>query len=97
MLVLFDSGSKVNAIYSTFTGELKLSIRPTDIKTQKIDGTTLDTFGIIVIVFLVTNKANWVKFFEKTFLLANVSLEIVFGMSFLTLSGADIDFLGREL
>ena len=29
--------------------------------------------------------------------MANVSLEVVFGMLFLTLSGADIDFLGREL
>ena len=43
------------------------------------------------------DKANWVKFFEETFLIANISLGVVFGMSFLTLSGADGDFLGREL
>ena len=29
--------------------------------------------------------------------MANVSLEVVFKMSFLTLSGANVDFLGREL
>ena len=29
--------------------------------------------------------------------MANVSPEIVLGMPFLTLSGADIDFFGREL
>ena len=29
--------------------------------------------------------------------MVNVSPEVVFGMLFLTLSGADIDFLGREL
>ena len=29
--------------------------------------------------------------------MANVSPEIVFGMTFLTLSGADVDFLGWEL
>ena len=43
------------------------------------------------------DKANWVRFFEKTFLVANINSEVVFGMSFLTLSGADVNFLGREL
>ena len=38
-----------------------------------------------------------VRFFEETFLVANVSPEVVFGMPFLTLTGADVDFLGREL
>ena len=43
------------------------------------------------------NKANRVKFFEETFLVANVSPEEVLGMPFLVLSGADIDFSGRKL
>ena len=34
---------------------------------------------------------------KKTFLVANVSPEIVLGMLFLTLSAADVDFLEREL
>ena len=57
----------------------------------------LDTYRIVVAVFLVEDKANQVKFFKKTFLVANVSPEIVLGMLFLTLSGADVDFSGREL
>ena len=52
---------------------------------------------MVVAAFSVKNKANRVKFFEETFLVANVSPEVVLGMSFLTLSGADVDFLGREL
>ena len=94
--VLFDSGSEVNAIYPTFAKELGLSIKSTDVGAQKIDGTTLDTFGMVVAAFSVTDKANRVRFFELTFLVANVSLEVVFGMLFLTLSGADFDFLDRE-
>ena len=43
------------------------------------------------------DKANRIRFFEETFLVANVSREVVLGMPFLTLSGADIDFSGREL
>ena len=43
------------------------------------------------------DKANQVRFFEKIFLIANVSPEIVLGMPFLTLSSADIDFLSWGL
>ena len=94
---LFDSSSEVNAIHPTVVRELGLPIRPTDVSAQKIDGTMLNSFGIVVVAFSVTDKANRVSFFEKTFLLANVSPEVVLRISFLTLSGADIDFLGREL
>ena len=51
----------------------------------------------MVVAFSVTDKANRVRFFEETFLVANVSPEVVLEISFLTLSSADIDFLGREL
>ena len=57
----------------------------------------LNTFEMVITAFLVTDKANWVKFFEEIFLVANVSLEVVFGMLFLILSNANIKFLGREL
>ena len=43
------------------------------------------------------NKGNRVRFFEETFLVANISLEVIFGMSFLTLSSTDIHFLDQEL
>ena len=68
-----------------------------DVGAQKIDGTTLDIYGMVVAAFSVTDKANRERFFEETFLMAGVSPEMVLGMAFLTLSGADVDFLGREL
>ena len=64
---------------------------------QKIDGTMLDTYKIVVAAFLVTDKANQVKFFEETFLVANVSLKVVFRMLFFVFSSANIDFLDWEL
>ena len=94
MLALFDSGSEVNAIHPTLARKLGLPIRSTDVGVQKIDGTMLDTFGMVVSAFSVTNKANQVRFFEETFLVANVSPEVVLWMPFLTLSGADVDFAG---
>ena len=82
MLELFNLSSEVNAIYSIFAWELRLFIKPTDVKAQKINGITLDIFEMVVAAFLMTDKANWVKFLEKTFLVANVSLEVVLGCFF---------------
>ena len=64
---------------------------------KKIDGTILDTYGIVVVAFLMTNKANWIRFFEETFLIANIRPEVVFRILFFILSDADIDFLDWEL
>ena len=96
MSALLDSGSEVNAINSTLVRELGLPIRPMGVGAQKFDGTILDTFRMVVIAFSVTDKANRVKFFEEIFIVANVS-PVVFRMPFLTLSGADVDFLGQKL
>lgn len=57
----------------------------------------LEFYKMIVVAFLVTDKANYLKFFEETCLVANVSQEVVFKMFFLTLSDADINFFNREL
>ena len=57
----------------------------------------LDIYRIVVVAFLVTDKANQVKFFEKTFLVANISPEVILGMLLLILNGIDVDFSGRKL
>ena len=49
--VHFNSSSKVNAIYPTFVKELSLSIRPTDVRVQKIDRSKLNTFRMVVAAF----------------------------------------------
>ena len=96
MLVLFDSGNEVNALHLAFSKKLGFPMRLTDIGTQKIDDTTLETYEMVVAAFSVKGKANRVRFFEEIFLMVNVSPEVVLGMSFLTLNGAHIGFLGRE-
>ena len=94
---LINSGSEVNAIHLFFAKQLGLLIRLTDVGGQKIDGSTLDTHKMVVAAFSVVDKANRVRFFEKIFRVANVSLEIVLKMPFLTLNGVNVDFSGREL
>ena len=93
---LLNSDSKINAVHLAFAKELDLPMRQIDVKAQKIDSITLDTYEMVVTAFLVKNKTNQVRFFEETFLVTNISPEVVFGMFFFILSGTDIDFLRRE-
>ena len=97
MLALFDSRSEFNTIHLIFVKEQGFFIRPIDIKTQKIDNTMLNTYEIVFVAFLVTDQVNQVRFFEKTFLITNISLEIVFGMLFLILNSANINLLEQNL
>lgn len=51
----------------------------------------LDTYRMVVTAFSMINKANQIRFFKETFLVANISPEII------TLSGADVYFSVQEL
>ena len=62
-----------------------------DVGAQKIDSTMLDIYEMIAAAFSVTDKANQVRFFEKTFSVANVSPEVVLDILSLTLSSADFN------
>ena len=94
---MIDSGSKVNAIHSTYTTKLSLRARKIDVCVQKINGSHLVIFGMVIADCSVKDKLRRVRFFEETFLLAHIGLEVVLGMLFLTLSKADIRFADREL
>ena len=97
MSALFNSGSEVNIMYPTFAERLSFVVQTTNVSTQKIDGTTLETYEIVVAAFSVTDQADRVRLFKKTFLVVNVSLDVVFGMLFFTLNSANINFLKKKL
>ena len=52
---------------------------------------------MVVSIFFILDKNNKEKFFEKSFLLANIKPDIVLEMFFLIMSNADIDFQARNL
>ena len=97
VLILLDLGSEVNAMHPVFAERLGLVVWATNVGTQKIDGTTFETYGIVVAAFSVTDQVDKIKFFEETFLVANVSPDVIFGIPFLTLSDASVDFPKKEL
>ena len=94
---LIDSGNEINAIHPAYATKLGLRARKINVGAQKIDRSHLDTFGMVIADCSVKDKLGRVWFFQKTFLLANIDLEVVLEMLFLTLNKADIRFAEQEL
>ena len=94
---LIDSGSKVNAMTLAYAKQLGLRTRKTNVKVQKIDGSLLATYEMVIAAFYVIEKLDKIWFFQETFLLANTSMEVVLGIFFLTFSNANIKFAEKEL
>ena len=92
---LLDFENKVNVMNSAFTSQLGLKIQKTNVGAQKIDGTTLETYRMVVSNFFVSNKNGRERFFKENFLLAEVKPKIVLEMCFLTMSNADVNFQAR--
>ena len=89
---LIDSGTKVNAMTPGYASKLGLKARPIDVGVQKIDGSILKTFGMVLASFQIEDTLGRARFFQETFLLADLSIKVVLRMSFLILSNADIKF-----
>ena len=87
---LIDSGSEANAMTPAYASKLGLRVHRINIGAQKIDSSTLETFGMVLASFQVEDKLGRARFFQKTFLLANISAMVVLSMHFLTLSNANI-------
>ena len=77
---------------SAYVIKLGLHIKKIDVGAQKINGSYLDIFGMVIANCLIKNKLRRVQFFQKTFLLANIGLKVVIGMLFLIFSRANIWF-----
>ena len=79
-------------MFPAFAAKLGLSIWPTSIGAQKIDGSALKSYGIVIAGFSIQDKTGKIRFFEETFLLADTSMEVVLEKPFLAFSNADIQF-----
>ena len=64
---------------------------------QKIDNITLEIYKMVIFTFSVSDKDGRERFFEESFLLADVKPDIMLEMSFLTMSNIGINFQARDL
>ena len=60
---LIDSSSEVNTMTPAYAKKLGLRIQRTDIRTQKIDGSSSDKFGMIIIGLQFLDKQDKAWFF----------------------------------
>ena len=60
---LLNSGSKVNAISPVYNKRMSLKTRKTNVGAQKIDGSALETFEMLIADFQVEDKVGRPKFF----------------------------------
>lgn len=72
--------------------KLGLTTWKTSIGVQKIDSLPIKTYNMVLASFLLMDSLGKIRFFEKTFLLANTSIEVVLGMPLLFLSNINIKF-----
>ena len=78
-----------------FARKLGLHIQKTNVGAQKIDGSILETFGIVIADFQVEDQGGRPRFFQETFLVVNTQFEVVLGMFFLKINNANVSF-GEE-
>ena len=69
--------------------QLGLRIQVIDIGTQKINNLSLKTFKMVIASFQVINKLSKARFFQKIFLLGNITMRMVLGMFSLTFNNAN--------
>ena len=75
-----------------YAQKLGFKIWKTNVGAQKIDGSALETFEMIIADFQIENKASRLRFFQETFLVANIKFEVILEMFFLKISNTDVSF-----
>lgn len=81
----------------TYTAKLNLKVWPTNVGAQNIDNSTLEMYKIVLANFQVDDKYIRLQFFQETFLVTNISINVILRILFLTLSNTNIAFADWNL
>lgn len=73
-----------------YLAKLGFKVQLTNIGAQKIDGSAFKIFRMVLASFWVNDKLGRSRFFQKTFLLTNISMEVVLGIFFLNFNNEDV-------
>ena len=90
VLALLDSRRKVNVMTLAYVAQLGLKVQKANVNAHTLNGFSLKIYGIVITAFKVFNKISYFRFFQETFLLTDISMEVILGIDFLTLSNADV-------
>ena len=81
----------------TFAQKLGFYIWKINVGVQKIDGSNLETFRIVIADLKIEDKASRSRFFQEIFLVADTKFEAILRMSFLKISNANMLFSKKTL
>ena len=87
---MLNSQSKINVMTPVYIAQLGFKVQKTNIGCQKIDGFSLTNYNIIIAILFIFDKLGCSWFFQETFLLVNISMEVVLGMLFLTFNNINV-------
>lgn len=82
---------------SVFATTLGVITRTTNVGAPKIDYFSLKMYSTVLVGFFSQNSIGRVRFFEEIFFLAETSIQLVFGILFLSFTNVDIKFNTKEL
>lgn len=97
MLALLDSGSEANLISQAYAAQLPLKILDTSWGLATINKQQISTQGMVIAGFEITDSADRTRYFEETFLIADIPQPVVLGMPFLKLGNPDISWTARTM
>lgn len=77
--------------------KISFLIQKTDFDVQKIDGLARVIYIMAIAGFSLQHTLKKIQFFEETFLLIDISIEVMLRISLLTFSDANIRFAKKVL
>ena len=77
--------------------QVSLKICMTNVEALKINNTIVEIYKIVVPIFSILDKDGKERFFEESFLLADINPDVMLRMSFLTISNVYVDFQAWDL
>ena len=97
LLALLDSKIEVNVVTLAHATQLCPRLQKSNNGAEKFDNSLLETYNMIMTAFQVLDKLGHSWFFQKTFLLVDISIEVVLGILFLALNNVNIWFTKKKL
>lgn len=94
---MFDLRIEVNIIALAYAKKLGFQVQKTNVDAQKIGGSTLETYGMVITSFQVQDKFEKTRFFQENFLVADICMEVVLGILFLAVSKVKVGFAEKKL
>lgn len=90
-----DSGSKANLISQAYATQFPLKIIDTSWGLATINKQQISTQDMVIAGFEITDSADHTRWFEETFLIADISQQVVLGTPFLKLGDPNMSWSVR--